>query len=306
MQHTRNLQTLYLTNAWLTVGVYDGVHRGHRALLEPMVAAAHAAGAPAVALTFDPHPAVVFSGPQTDFLLTSPEERAARLAELGVDVVITYPFSQAAAAIPAREFMETLRAHLGLNHLWIGYDFALGHKRQGDAAALTDYGQQLGYRVARVPALELDGAPVSSSRIRAALQAGEIQTANDLLGRAYSLQGVVLRGAGRGRTIGIPTANLNVAADRVVPANGVYAGWVQLEGERIPAVTNVGLRPTFESDAVARTIEAHLLDYEGDLYGRSLELTFEARLRGEQKFPGVEALVAQIRADIEAGREILA
>lgn len=302
MQHTRNLQTLSLNDSWVTVGVYDGVHRGHRALLEPLVAGARAAGAPAVALTFDPHPAVVFSGPQEDFLLSSPEERAALLGELGLDVVITYPFSQAAAAIPALDFMKTLQAHLGLRHLFVGHDFALGHKRQGDAATLAAYGEQLGYRLHAIPALEMAGAPVSSSRIRAHLHAGEIEAANALLGRAYRVQGLVLRGAGRGRTIGIPTANLNISASHAIPANGVYAGWAHLAGERIPAVTNIGLRPTFENAAPARTIEAHLLDYEGDLYGRSLELTFDARLRGERKFPGVEALVAQIQADILEAR----
>ncbi|MBI3158724.1 MAG: bifunctional riboflavin kinase/FAD synthetase [Chloroflexi bacterium] len=305
MQHTHNLQTLSLNGAWLSVGVYDGVHLGHRAVLEPMIAAAHAAAAPAAVLTFDPHPAVVFSGPRDDFLLTTPAERADLMDALGVDVLITFPFSQAAAATPARQFVESLHAHLGLSQLWVGEGFAMGHNRQGDIATLADYGKELGFAVRAIPPLEMDGAAVSSTRIRAHLAGGDVEAANALLGRAYSLRGVVVRGDGRGRTIGIPTANLSIPTERAVPANGVYAGWAKVGEAQWPAVTNIGVRPTFASDAPMRTVETHLLDYEGDLYGRELELSFTARLRGEQKFSGVEALVAQIHADIARAREVV-
>ncbi|TAK14335.1 MAG: bifunctional riboflavin kinase/FAD synthetase [Anaerolineae bacterium] len=305
MQHTRDLQSLSLTNTFLSVGVFDGVHRGHRAILEPMVAAARAAGTTAVALTFDPHPTVVFSGPRDGFLLTSPEERAELLGALGLDVLITFPFSRDAAATPARDFVEALHARLGLKELWVGHDFAMGYKRQGDVSTLRALGAELGFTVNAVPALENGDGPISSTRIRQHLAAGEVQFANSLLGREYSLRGVVIRGDGRGRTIGIPTANLNIPPDRATPANGVYAGWAQIGAERVMAVTNIGLRPTFEQAAPRRTVEAHLLDFDRDLYGTELALSFAARLRGEQKFSDIDALVAQIRNDIEQARQDL-
>jgi riboflavin kinase/FMN adenylyltransferase len=305
MQQIRDLHSLHLDGAWLSVGVYDGVHLGHCTILEPMAAGAHAAGSPAVVLTFDPHPAVVLNGPREGFLLTSPAERAERLAELGVDVLVTFPFNREAAATPARAFVETLQAHLGLRQLWVGEGFALGHNREGDIPTLAEYGRELGFSVNAVRPLEMGGAPVSSTRIRGHLAAGEVEAANALLGRAYSLRGTVAPGDGRGRTIGIPTANLSVTAERAVPANGVYAGRARLGGESHPAVTNIGVRPTFEQATPRRTVETHLLDFEGDLYGREVELSFAARLRGEQKFDGVEALVTQIHADIERAREVV-
>lgn len=305
MLHTRDLESLSLVGAYLSVGVFDGVHRGHRAILEPMVAAARAVGATAVALTFDPHPAVVFSGPREGFLLTSPDERAVYLERLGVDVLITYPFSRDAAATPARQFVEVLKRHLGFSKLWVGHDFAMGYKREGDVPTLKALGAEMGFEVHAIAALENGEGPISSTRIRQHLAAGEVESANALLGRPYSLRGVIIRGDGRGRTIGIPTANLQLSPDRATPANGVYAGWAVVGKERVMAVTNIGVRPTFEHAAPRRTLEAHLLDFDRDLYGLEIELEFTARLRGEQKFSGVDALVTQIHADIQQARQFL-
>ncbi len=307
MQHFRSLKDLHLQGAWLTIGAFDGVHLGHRALIEPFVAAAHAAGAPAVVLTFFPHPAVVLQGRRAPFYLSTPDEKAERLGALGVDVVITHPFNRRVAARSARDFMADLKVHLGLRMLWVGYDFALGRNREGDIPTLRRLGQEMGFEVRVVEAVRLDGEVVSSSRIRALLAAGEVQAANRLLGRPYEVPGRVVRGDGRGRRLGFPTANLKVWARRMVPGPGVYVARARLEdGRTFGAVVNIGVRPTFEVRPRAPRVEAHLLGFAGDLYGQCLTLAFLQRLREERRFPSPEALAEQIRRDVRRAEEVLA
>jgi riboflavin kinase/FMN adenylyltransferase len=304
MPHVTSLAGLSLQNSWLTIGVFDGVHRGHQEILRSLTAGAHAQGAPAVVFTFSPHPASVLAGIDIP-CLTTPQERADLLLALGVDWVVTHPFDQELAAQSAEDFMESMRRHFGLCRLLVGHDFALGRGRAGTAERLAEIGRCLGFEVIRVEAVRQGAGIISSSAIRRQLAEGDVAGAVHQLSRFHSLAGTVVPGDGRGRTIGVPTANVDVPAGKVLPANGVYACLAWVDGKPWQAVTNIGVRPTFTSGQASARVEAHLMGYSGDLYGRQVRLEFAARLRGEQKFASVEALVAQIKADIAKAREIL-
>lgn len=305
MQHFTALDDLYLDHAWATIGSFDGVHRGHQAVIRRLVDGAHQDGVPAVVITFFPHPSVVLRGSNGPFFLTTPEERAALLDALGVDVVVTLRFDRQMATLTAEEFMRWLSAHLGLQRLFVGYDFALGRGREGNTTRLRELGEQLGYTLELTEPYEIGGEPVSSSRIRALLSRGNVSEVTDLLGRPYALSGDIVRGDGRGHGLGIPTANLSVWQERIVPAVGVYATWAMIDGERHAAVTNIGVRPTFENEPVFARIETHLLDFDRDLYGQKLQLEFIEYLRREQRFPSIQALLDQIHQDIARTREVL-
>jgi riboflavin kinase/FMN adenylyltransferase len=305
MQHFSSLDGLALRNTWLTVGVFDGVHRGHQSIIRPMVQAAHENGALAAVLTFDPHPAIVLGGRSAIKCLTTPDERADLLGRLGVDLVITLSFTRALAATPAAEFMTELKDRLGLKELWIGYDFALGKDREGNAARLAELGGQLGYRVHVVEAVADESGVISSTTIRKLVTTGEVAEAARLLGRPYRLGGPVMRGDGRGHRIGVPTANLAVPAAKAFPPNGIYACWAWLAGERHAAAVNIGINPTFTPDKQTPNVEAYLLDFDQDIYGQEVTLDFVARLRDELRFPSVEALLEQIWRDVADVRQIL-
>ncbi len=304
MTHYTSLEAVSLAGSWLTIGVFDGVHRGHQEIIRQLTAGAHASGAPAVLLTFSPHPAKVLAGREIP-CLTTPEERAEILFGLGVDDVITMQFTRELAERSAEDFMAELKTRLGLRKLLIGYDFALGKGRAGDFQRLGEIGKALDYDVQAVEAVRLSDDVISSTLIRQTIADGAVSLAAAKLGRCYSVQGPVIPGDGRGRAIGIHTANVETLAEKALPANGVYATWAFVGGEKHPAVTNVGLRPTFTGGQAAPRVEAHLLDYSGDLYGKTLKLEFVERLRGEQKFPSVDVLIAQIRSDSEQARGIL-
>ena len=296
----------------LTIGSFDGIHRGHQALIRKMVTAARAAGCLSGVLTFDPHPVQVLRPDVRVARLTSDEERASILEALGVDLLLILPFSRESTATPAAAFMEDLTAQVSLRRLWIGPDFALGRGREGDAERLDALGKAFGYKVRICPPFTLRGEPVRSSRLRALLaDEGAVEDAAELLGRPYQIWGQVQEGVHRGRTLGFPTANIAVPSDRLVPAYGVYACWAWL-GELsppvggirgFPAVVNVGVRPTFDNGLPS--VEAHLMEFEGDLYGKNLGLSFIRRLRGEKKFAEIPGLVAQIRSDVRAARRVL-
>jgi riboflavin kinase/FMN adenylyltransferase len=304
--HAGGLDDLRLSGSCLTIGSFDGVHLGHRHLLGELVADARRRGVPAVVLTFYPHPSVVVRGRSPSFYLSSPDEKAALMAEAGVDVVITQPFDAALSQVPADVFLEWVIGRLAPQVLWVGPDFALGRDRQGDVAFLGQHAGVHGYQLRVVAPYRLQGGVVSSSRIRQALRLGDVQLAATLLGRWFALPGRVERGAGRGRQLGIPTANLQVWPERAYPAQGVYACFAQVDGQQYPAVTNIGLRPTFEPGETRPVVESHLLDFDSDLYDQHMTLQLVERLRDERKFEGVEALVEQIRRDIERARAILA
>jgi riboflavin kinase/FMN adenylyltransferase len=305
MQHYDSLEGLQLTDAWLTIGTFDGVHLGHQEIIRKMSAGAHAMRAPAVVLTFFPHPAQVLRGVQGPYYLTTPQERAELIGSLGVDVVVTHPFTKDVAARSARDFMGDLHRHLAMHCLCVGHDFALGRGREGNIPALEKMGQALGYVVHVLEPVTIGGQVISSSRIRSALAEGDLETANRLLGRDYRVSGPVVHGDSRGHTIGIPTANLEVWPERILPRPGVYACRAHLGGRNWPAVTNIGYRPTFENRPVLPRVETHLLEFGQDLYGREMELSFVARLRDEQRFPDVQALAAQIQEDIRQARKVL-
>lgn len=304
MQHYRSLEDVNLQNSWLTVGVFDGVHRGHQELVQKITAGAQAHEAPAVVLTFDPHPASVLTGREIK-CLTLPDERAELLGQLGVDVVITEPFTRELASVTAYDFMMRLTRQLGLRHLLIGYDFALGKGREGNAARLTEIGAELGYRVEVVPALSDESGVISSSAIRKLIEVGSVFEAAHLLGRPYSLHGPVIRGDGRGRTIGVPTANIAYSPQKMIPAKGIYACWAYLNGQQYQAAINIGTNPTFTPEKQTLNVEAHLLDFSRELYGEDLRLEFIVRLRDELTFDAVDRLVKQIWEDVELTRKIL-
>ena len=304
MQHYRSLADVSLQNTWLTIGVFDGVHRGHQAILRQLAAGAHANGAPAVLLTFDPHPAVVLSGRDLK-LLTMPDERADLASALGLEAVITHPFDRTVSGMSARDFMALLKKRLGLSRLLIGYDFALGKGREGNAGRLSELGRELGYSVSVVEAVSDESGVISSTEIRKLVSLGNAGAAANLLGRPYALSGPVIHGDGRGRRINIPTANIHYPESKLLPANGIYACRARLGADLFAAAVNIGFNPTFTPDKRTANVEAHILDFDRDLYGEQVTLEFIARLRDEAKFDSVDALLAQIHADIEKTRKIL-
>ncbi len=305
MRHLTALEALNLSSSSaLTIGAFDGVHRGHQVLIATLVERAHAAQRAAVVLTFYPHPSVVLRGRRPSFYLSTPEEKAERLGALGVDVVVTHPFNAEVSQITAADFVDRLVTQARLAELYCGPDFALGHQRQGDMEFLRTQGQQRGFTVNIIQPTLMDGEVISSTRIRQTLRDGAVEQAARMLGHNFRLTGAVVEGAQRGRTIGIPTANLASSEEHALPAVGVYACRAHTPAGARNAVVNIGFRPTFNTHEPRPTIEAHLLDYSGDLYGASLTLEFLARLRPEMKFSGIDALVAQINSDIEAARKI--
>ena len=305
MYHYWSLDSLEWKNSWLTIGSFDGVHRGHQEIIRQMVVTAHAHNSPAVVLSFYPHPAKVLSKRQDFKYLSTPEERNVQLRSLGVDLAVTHPFNLQIAGRSARDFMLHLKQQLGLQELWVGFDFALGRKREGDIPRLSELGEALGYRLHVIDAIRSSEQPISSSLIRTALAEGNIRLTNQLLGQIYGLDGLVIPGDGRGRTIGIPTANLDVWNEKALPKPGVYTCHATFEGQTWGAVANIGYRPTFENRPVLARVETHLLDYHGDLYGKRVRLEFLDRLRDEQRFPNIDALVQQIQADIQIARQQL-
>jgi riboflavin kinase/FMN adenylyltransferase len=274
-------------------------------MLRQLTEGARTESSRAAVLTFEPHPAVVLGG-QADFRwLSPPEERTAILESLGVDLVINQHFDLEFAAIDAGNFMQTLVRQLDLRHLLVGYDFALGRDRLGNASLLSDLGVKLGYRLHLVAPLSNDLGIISSTRIRRQIQAGEVEQAAGGLGHPYPVSGKVVHGDGRGRTINIPTANLEIPSGKLIPARGVYACWAWLAGNRLPAATNIGMRPTFMHGGQELHVETHILDFHADLYGQEIRLDFIRRLRDEQRFPSRESLVTQIHRDIDQARLLL-
>ena len=304
MQHYRALEEVTLQNSWVTVGVFDGVHRGHQQVINKLTAGAQAQGVPAVVLTFDPHPAKVLGRGQIK-LLTLPGERAKLLGDLGVDVVITHPFDRDVAEITAFDFMQRLKTQLGLSHMVLGYDSTLGKNREGNAARLEEIGSELGYTIETVTALGDESGVISSTEIRKLISVGNVSEAARLLGHPYRLQGLVAHGDQRGRTIGFPTANLSYAREKIIPAGGIYACWADVRGKRHKAAVNIGTNPTFTPENETMQVEAYLLDFDQEIYDELVTLDFVTRLRDELKYDSVQALIEQIERDVIQTRELL-
>jgi riboflavin kinase/FMN adenylyltransferase len=287
-----------------TLGNFDGVHRGHQAILSRVREEASRRAVPSMVITFDPHPGALLRPEQPHRALMSLDARLKRLADLGIDHTLVLTFDHAMAEMSAEEFIEEiLWDALHVRAMYVGPYTAFGRGRGGDVRVLASIGRQLGYDVGEVEPVFIGGARVSSSRVRRAVIEGELSEVAQLLGRHHQVTGTVVTGDGRGRTIGVPTANLRTDGG-LLPPNGVYAAWAMLPEGRQPAVVNVGVRPTFgESGPV--TVEAHLIGYSGDLYGEELTLAMVQRIRGESRFPDVDALVRQIKRDVKAAKRAL-
>jgi riboflavin kinase/FMN adenylyltransferase len=295
----------------ITLGFFDGVHLGHQLLIGEARRLAAEQGARSVVVTFDQHPAVVVRPASAPRLLTTLDHRLELLAATGVDHVLVVPFDEVRSKESPEDFVESVLVDcLRTRAVVVGADFHFGHERRGDVALLTDMGRSRGFEVEGVQLLGsgAEGArTVSSTAIRAALADGDLVAANRMLGRPHELRGTVQTGDARGRELGFPTANVAVPDVMALPADGIYAGWYERpDGSVHRAAISLGRRPTFYADQAASLLEAHLLDFEGDLYGEPAEVRFVSRLRGEERYDSVEALVAQIRRDCEEARAALA
>jgi len=305
MQHINRLNALTLERSWLTIGTFDGVHLGHQQIIKALVEGSRAEDLPAVVVTFFPHPQLVLKEESRPFYLTLPETRARLLGQLGVDYVYTWPFDRETSQLSAREFVSRLYDQFHFEKLLIGYDFALGKDREGNAEVLRSIGREIGYSVEQIPPYYFQGSLVSSSRIREQLREGNVRKAAALLGRDFEVTGKVIHGDDRGKSLGFATCNLEVHPQLVNLKPGVYACKAEIQGDIWKAVTNIGFRPTFGEDLESPRIEAHLLDFSGDLYGKQVRLTFVEHLRDEKKFAEVSDLIAQIQRDINQTRQIL-
>jgi len=287
-----------------TVGNFDGIHRGQRAVLDLVTSRALEEGLPSAVVTFHPHPLSILDPARAPLLLATLDQKAARLEEIGIDYLIQVAFTPNFSRTPARRFVrELLHEKLGMQEIYVGAGFTFGHRREGDLSLLRAMGEDFGFRASGVePVRHLD-SPISSTRIRSALTLGEVGEAARMLGRPYCLSGIVVRGAQRGRTLGWPTINL-ASDNQLIPADSVYVARVRLadSAEWLASVVNIGKRPTFE-DEMTRVIEGHILDFDGDLYGTRASIGLLERLRRERPFSGVDELKEQIARDAESARE---
>jgi len=287
----------------LTIGVFDGVHLGHRYLISQLKELARQQNLVSGVVTFRQHPQEVLS-PQTKLpFLTDFAQRTNLLKNEGVEAIITLSFTPELAQLSARQFIALLKKYLGMRGVVIGPDFALGRNREGNTNTLRRLGREMGFSVTAVPPIVIDGEVVSSTAIRNALAEGDMKRVQKLVGRPFSLHGHVIPGAGRGVELGFPTANLDTDPEQALPAEGVYVGWVHIDDQAYPSMTNIGKRPTFGGNE--RVVEVYLLDYHSDLYGQELTIDIIERLRGEKKFDAPEELKKRITKDIKQGRAIL-
>lgn len=287
----------------LTIGVFDGVHLGHQHLIKRLNKEAAERGLLSGVVTFRGHPQEMLCPEIELTFLTSVEERISLIQNLGVEFITILSFTPEIAQLSARQFVSSLKEQLKMQGLVIGPDFALGRGREGNATVLNALGQELGFTVTSVPQLTVEGQVVSSTLIRQALSRGDMKLVARLLGRHFTLSGVVVIGGERGRLLGFPTANMTPEPSRALPPDGVYVTWAGVDNELYPAVTNIGIRPTFGGGE--RTIEAHILDFNGDLYGGKVALQFVERVRGEIHFATPEELQRQIDRDVERARALL-
>ncbi len=288
--------------AAVTVGTFDGVHRGHRRLLEVLGSEASKAGLTSIAVTFEKQPRALIDPSARVTYLATLEHRVELLRQTGVDAVLPVCFDDELRSQSADGFLEMLAQSAGVQLLISGSGARLGHDRL-TAAEIAPIAKRHGIRIIEVPAVTTDSVTVSSSAVRRALADGEVKVAAGLLGRNYRIDGTVIGGDKRGRELGFPTANIEPTGQTAIPANGIYATMIRVEGERRMAASSVGVRPTFGGGE--RLVEAYILDFDGDLYGKQVELEFVERLRGEVKFDGVEPLIAQMNIDVSDTRAAL-
>lgn len=296
--------------AVITIGAYDGVHRGHREVIGQVRRLAARLGARSAVVTFDRHPATIVRPESAPRLLTDPEQRLELLASTGVDATVVVPFDDRQAEESAASFVQrVLVGIVGVRAIVVGEDFHFGRRREGNVALLHELGARSDFEVVPLELLpRADGVdePVSSTAIRRALAGGDVAAATDMLGRPFEARGAVVAGDQRGRLLGFPTANVEVPNQICLPADGVYAGWYERpDGIAHPCAINLGRRPTFYEHADHSLLEAHLIDFDGDLYGERARVRFSDFLRSERKFEGVDALVEQLKRDVDHARSLL-
>jgi riboflavin kinase / FMN adenylyltransferase len=289
-----------------TIGMFDGVHLGHQFLLETTVARARASGVPSVVITFEPPPALILRPDLFSGRICLPAEKLNRIALTGVDEIVTVRFDLELAALSPEAFMKQVMERLSPREIWVGEAFALGKNRSGDVGRLREIGETLGYELHSVERVSRDDKVVSSSLIRAAILAGRVDAARELLGRPFRISGEVIHGAHLGRQIGFPTANVAPPPELVPLIDGIYVSLGLLPGETTPrpAMTYIGTRPVVNPGD--RLIETHFLDFDGDLYGQVIDVDFLARIRADQIFDGLDSLIAQLKVDEETTRAVLA
>jgi riboflavin kinase/FMN adenylyltransferase len=288
----------------LTIGSFDGIHRGHQYLIGRVIARAKELGAASALVTLHPHPKIVLRPHSPLQYLSTIEERLDLLAPLGLDYAVVFPFSLETSQIRARDFVQILLDHLKMKEIFCGADFALGYKREGNVDFLSALGREKGFTVTVVEPQAFNGQIMSSSRIREMIAAGDLDSAARFLGRYPSVRGRVVKGDQRGRSLGFPTANLAIAERRLIPADGIYAVRVKIGDAWYGGAANIGIRPTFDSGH--RLVEVYVLDFDADLYDQMIEVQFIKRLREERKFESVDALIAQMKRDVAETRQVLA
>lgn len=305
MEIIRDLTTVHVPRPTvLTIGSFDGIHRGHQYLIQRVVARSREIGAASALVTLHPHPKVVLR-PESDMrYLSTIEERLDLLEPLGLDYAVVFPFSLETSQVRARDFVQLLLDHLKMKEIFCGADFALGYKREGNIGFLQALAHEKHFVVYVVEPQKSDSLVLSSTHVRELIARGEIDQAVRILGRYPSVRGRVVKGDQRGRTLGFPTANLALADRRLIPANGIYAVRVHLRNEWHQGAASIGVRPTF--DGKTRLVEVHVLDWSGDLYDQVIETQFVKRLRDELKFESVDSLVAQMNRDVQDARKVLA
>lgn len=290
----------HLRNPVATIGNFDGLHCGHRAIVARVLERSRSIRGTSLLITFEPHPLTILAPERAPRMLATQRQKLALIESAGIDCVLNLPFTSRLAGVTAERFVdEYLHAGLSLREVYVGENFNFGRDRAGNADLLVGWCRGLGMRAEKVAEVRYLGSPISSSRIRRALVAGEVELAREMLGRPYVIEGTVVRGAGRGAGLGFPTANISTA-NQLVPQDGVYVTQVVVAERAHASVTNIGSRPTFNDAAFA--IETHLLDHSDDLYDRPIEVRFLARLRAELKFASVEELVRQVERDVERAR----
>ena len=305
IEHPEDIENPF-TNAVITIGNFDGVHIGHQSLFHQVVQKAEAIEGTSIAITFEPHPLRVLSNDQQPPLITLYEQKKELMAATDLDAFICLPFTPAFAAIPARSFVEDLLVkRIGMRAIIVGSDYAFGRHREGDINLLRTLGEELNYEVMVadwITAAHGDRGRISSTRIRQLVMAGQLNEARQLLGRYYQIRGTVIAGRNRGgKLLGFPTANIQLY-DELCPKTGIYAVTVDLDGQLLQGVANIGYSPTFDDHVF--TVEVHILDFNADIYGRKIKVNFLERIRDEVKFNGIEALAAQIHKDIEIARKL--
>ncbi len=289
----------------VALGMFDGVHLGHRRLIEAAIAESLAAGSVPVAITFEPHPQMVLQPDRAPLRIQTPEHKLETLAGLGIGAILIHRFDREFAQLTGEAYLRKLatEAH-PLRHVCIGQGFHFGHLRSGDTDLIERLGRELDFGVRVIPPVVIDEEPVSSSRIRQRIRSGDLVSVDRLLGRTYQLESLVEVGDRLGRKIGFPTANLRVDGLELPPF-GVYAAWVDWNGKRLAGVLNLGIRPTLRQPEPHRRLEVHLLDFDGDLYGQTLSITWVQKLRDEQRFADLQSLKAQIEIDVRMARSVL-